>query len=784
MPEADRSVRPRPLDTAPSGDAEANRPEGAVLLQAVLALPPNPAAWQALRQRVREQQGERADLFLATLLGRALGRLEEGERTDRVEALGFLIASDSLAPLTAALATDAEPAAQHLALAVMGRWPGPLDPGLFQPLRGLLLDRRLSAAGQCDALAALLRAVGPDSPLAMEFLRTLVSGLGKTRSIERLKQYEARQGKSPLVEKLRTQLEDRLRMSCPRCDTELRRPEMIQHLWNAHQLILEGRRVREPWGLMEDWIEAYRRKPDPELLERCRLLGQRLDPDNGPARVQRLLLRHGVDDAEAKRALLEEAAAHHAALCPWCFALVPVPREVPALRLNRYRGRLSAGGYAVEILETGARTRLEVRTPTALLYRGREPGLGWTPRGLRLVLATPLILLAVAFAFGLLDVGLTPLAPVLALLTLALLTLFVPRLSLRSRPALTTRAVRYAWTLLAPRLLEQGYSLADSAFLAGLARYDPGPAHSELRAPFLAGMARVTEMAVGAGTGPPGHLATLYRLLASDAVARGDDPVPLVLRPLARCFEGRLPLAFAEQLLAGWQASWWTPGNLARLRVLLCERAFDAGFEVRNLVDAGQNAPALGDVLGTVKPQGLAALRLVWSLRSSPAWGRLGEVLTVFDLAADEDRTRLLGQYPDLLLWQEEPDWEVVGDGGKGKMGPAQIFVTPEGVALQEVLFTSPPGDAEIRWKSLGYEMLLGSGRFRSQAEMEPLARRMERWFRYAFDELLPMIPRMATLRSQDRTAILRSWGAVPCPECRRDLVARVGQMGIALEGD
>jgi hypothetical protein len=438
----------------------------------------------------------------------------------------------------------------------------------------------------------------------------------------------------------------------------------------------------------------------------------------------------------------------------------------------------------VEILETGTRTRLEIRTPDRLLYRGREPGLGWTPRGLRLLLATPLVLLALTFAFGLLDVGLTPLFPVGTLLVLAIFALFIPRYSLRSRSPLSTRALRYAWTLLAPNLHEKEYDLADSAFLAGLARYDSGPAHAPLRSSYLAGMVRVTEMAVTAGAGPPGHLAILYRLLASDAVTRGEDPVPLVLRPLARCFEGRLPLAFAEQLLAGWQASWWTPGNLARLRVLLCERAFDAGFEVRNLLDAGQNAPALGDVLGTLKPNGLAALRLVWSLRSSPAWGRLGEVLTVFELAADPARTRLLGQYPDILLWQEEAEWEIVGDGGKGKMGPAQIFVTPQGVALQEVLFTAPPGESEIRWKSQGYEMILGPGRFRSPGEMEPVARRMERWFRYAFEEFLPMIPRMATLRSQDRTAILRSWGAVPCPECRRDLVARVGQMGIALEGE
>src|SRR5262249_40405869 len=124
-----------------------------------------------------------------------------------------------------------------------------------------------------------------------------------------------------------------------------------------------------------------------------------------------------------------------------------------------------------------------------------------------------------------------------------------------------------------------------------------------------------TEHAVGKKGGPPGHLAALCRLWVQMEVDRGSDPIPLVVGLTARTFEGQLPLVFAQHLLAEWATAWWTELALARLRILLCDRAFEAGFEVQSLIDAGIHAPALGTVLGTLRPRALAALRLLWSLR-------------------------------------------------------------------------------------------------------------------------------------------------------------------------
>jgi hypothetical protein len=290
-----------------------------------------------------------------------------------------------------------------------------------------------------------------------------------------------------------------------------------------------------------------------------------------------------------------------------------------------------------------------------------------------------------------------------------------------------------------------------------------------------------TDNALGMGIAPPGHLAALRRLMVEDAVARGADPVPLVIDLLGRCFEGRLSLSFAEHLLAGWESSWWTPGNKVRLRALLCDRAFEAGFEVRNLIDAGQNAPALGRLFGTDNVPYLAALRLLWSLRPSRPWDRCGDPLPVFDLAADPKRTELLGLFPDLLLWQVEPEW-LVAAPDEDDPKPTQILFCLRGLFLQGALFTEKPTVVEVNARWRYNDLVIGSKRFRSSGSLDMLALRMERWFRYVFAEFLTALPSVEKWRAPDRQAILRAWGAVTCPECQHQLLPRVAQVGIALE--
>jgi hypothetical protein len=753
----------------------------AALLDALLHEHPDAEAWRTLSAIAVENQGPRADVFLALTLGQLLKRVEADRLPAVIVTLGTMIGRSGATGLTLTLASNAELLARQLALMVLANLPQPLDSALLAPLRSLLLDRRLPSEWQFTALAHVLRTFTEDGPSVEKLLRAFVRGRGKARSIERLRHLERYAGHHPAIDALCQKLEERLRMSCPRCAIQLRRRKMVEHLWNEHRLVLDGRRVREPWPLIEEWVDRYCASREPDLLERCRTLLQRLDSEEETRRFRRLLLARGIADDEARRALTDEAAGQHAACCPWCYGLVAVPREVPPLRLNLYRGRLSGGGYRVEVSERGLLTSLDMVTPEKRLYRGREQGQLLTQRGAMIFFVGPLVLLALLGAMGIPPLIVPPILPVFAILLLALAVHLLTHALWQPHVPAMVRARNYAWTMLVPSLHANGYSLADSAFLAGLANQSGADGYGLLRESLLPDLLKRTENAFSMGLAPPGHLAALRRLMIEDSVARGADPVPLVVDLLARCFEGRFSLRFAEHLLASWNAGWLTSGNLIRLRVLLCDRAFEAGFEVGNLLDAGYNAPALGRLLGTDNVPNLAALRLLWSLRPTRPWDRCGDPWVVFDVAADPQRADLLGRCPDLLLWQSEPEWLVAAPGDTEPRS-TQIIFCLRGILLQSVLFTEVPRVVEVNARWRYHDLIIGEHRFRSSGDLDMLALRMERWFRYAFSEFLPALPRVEKWQAPDRLAILRAWGAVSCPECHRQLLPRVGQVGIALE--
>jgi hypothetical protein len=753
------------------------------LLAALMTPRPDWEAWRLLLENTRELHGPKTDAVVAATLAQALARLNGDARALVADGLSQMLAFKDRVPLVGALASEAEPAARQLALLGIARLPTPLDPSLLPPLRGLLLDRRLPAEAHYGALANVLRGIAPDHPLAAELIEKLVSGLGKARSIDHLRDFAARLGPHPVVERLAGALEERLRMSCPRCGVQLRRPTMAQHLWDQHGLVLDGRRVKEPWSLLAEWLDAAGSRPSAEVLERCRDLAERADPEHGLRRVQRLLLARGLADTDTRRTLIEDARERHAGVCPWCFAPVPVPLELPAFEVTNRGGRITSHGYIVEVSDDGVRSRLEVSTPDKLLSRDREPGRLLTLRGARTVMVGPLMLLTALCALAMPGaVNRVPLGFVLGLLFVALGVEILVRTFWTQRTPPTDRALEYAWQLLVPRLHADGFKLEDSAFAAGLAQATPPGRSSVVRAPLLLRLAKETEDAVQKGVAPADHLAALRRLVIADSVSLGADPVQLVVDQVARCFEGKVPMAYAERLLADWEADWWTAGNLARLRILLCDRAFEAGFEVQSLVDAGRSAPALAEVLKTIEVQGLATLRLLWSLRPTRPWDRNGNAQVAFETAADPAHARLLGEFPDMLLWQENTSWRIATPGATDALRPAEVLLCVRGVFLQGVLFTQTPANIEVINKAIGFDLILGERRFSSTDDLDGLARHMERWFRYWFNDFLPMTQNVANWKPPDRAALMRAWGANPCPECGKYLLARVGEVGVALD--
>jgi hypothetical protein len=278
---------------------------------------------------------------------------------------------------------------------------------------------------------------------------------------------------------------------------------------------------------------------------------------------------------------------------------------------------------------------------------------------------------------------------------------------------------------------------------------------------------------VTSGVQPVTHLAALWRLVVEDRAQIEDDPVLLVTAQVGVCFEGRLPLSFAENLLAGWQSPIWTPEQRARLRILLCERAFEEGFEVRDLLAVGIAAPALGEAMQTRDAQGLCRLRLLWSLRPSRPWDPLGFAVTAFDLAhRPQNDPNLLARYPDLLL-------KISGDG--------DLLLCGRGVVFREALITEQPRSIEVKVRkstslTAKYELILENHSFEFSRDPEDLVPRLERWLRYQFGEFLPQAKHVLGWRSPGLPPTFRLEKTVPCPECRRELLPRIGDLAVLVE--
>jgi hypothetical protein len=545
---------------------------------------------------------------------------------------------------------------------------------------------------------------------------------------------------------------------------------MVKHLWLQHRLLLDGQRARDPWAVIEEWLKNYRAAGDRQLLVRCLDLARHLDAEHGPDRLEQLLAE-GTPDPFA------EARRQGGSLCPHCFGLLAIAEEPPVVPVTVSFGRVAAGGYRVEVSERGLVPQLSIETPRSVIYHGPEGSQRWTRRGTLLLFVWPPALLALGLALILSALHVPAALPVL----LALAVSGFAYLYLRVRGLLTedalNRAVDHAWVRLVPQLQGDDASVADSAFVAGLALASSGRGSALTRERPLEHVLNQAEKALQAGAVPRTHLAALWRLAVSDAAAMGIDPVHRVGQQLSRCLEGALPLAFAEHLLGQWEAAWWGRGNLARLRVLVCERAFDAGFEVGDLVQAGELAPALGDVLGTERPLELARLRLFWSVRAARPWARCGDGAVVFDLAAHAALgEKHLEAHPDLLLAPASPP-------NVGAQEPA-IRLCSHGVVFGDVSFSTPPKTIEVKALKSGdarYQLLVGDRVFWFNRDPDPLARRLERWCHYFFKDFTPQADAQPLGRTTAAGARLRAREAKPCPSCGQSFVPCRGGLGLPL---
>lgn len=555
--------------------------------------------------------------------------------------------------------------------------------------------------------------------------------------------------------------------TCPRCPVKLPTAELIKHLWLEHRLLVEDGEVRDPWQMIDGWVQQYCKTGNPDWLQRCRALGARVDPQLGLLRVQRFFLKHGIRDPDAQATLLATARLRQASVCPHCFALVPAQKEAAVHPLAVSRGRLAAGGYRVEVFERTLRSRLEIEMPGGLVYRGPEPGRGWNRRGAVTLLVGPPVIAALVLALVLPFFGVHPLVGVVPLLVMAGTAYYSVHVRWREPGPALERAVDYAWSLFVPRLHEHGFRTADSAFLASLALTSAGHGRPEVRADILQRLLTETKKAVAAGTGSVSDLAALWRLAVADAATMGDDPVGILVTQVTHYFHNKLPLAFVEHLLAGCRDDAWLVRRREELRILLLERAFESSLEVRELTAISQAAPALRAVLRADDTDSLARLRLLWSMRPRRPWDRCGPATTAFDLASSERGSARLQRFPDLLL---------------GELASPGVALVGRVLVFQDTTFSEAPRRIEVRRNDRDEQELLVDGRVLSlPARPGDVVIRFQRWCQFFFQEFLPELPRVYEWRAPNSPP-LTTQVATRCPECRRALLTHVGELATEVE--
>jgi hypothetical protein len=749
----------------------------AFLLEAVCGTSPDYAAWRALEAIAGDRYADRADHRLVSWVGPKLRSLAPEQRPHGAKALAEVIAASPFGERFVPLLVEPHKLAslqalrRHLALEIAARLPVPVSTSMLEVVQPLLADKQVPRDVRQNAVAALLRTTGKTGPATRDLLTAFVAKTGKLRAIDKLHLLEQAVGQVPEIDALVTKLEDQVRMNCPRCSIELRRFQMVPHLWDRHRLVLEGRRVRDPWRVMEDWLEDYRLERDGAVLDRCRDLALKLDPHQGIRNVQRLLLRHGIEDREALAALLGQARSKRACLCPHCYGLIPVQEPAMPGPLKFTEDGLHGAGYRIEVNENKLFPGLAIEGPEGDIFTGREPGRFLTRNGALALLVGPLMLLAFLVTEFLTGQRL-PLYLVIVLafgvgLFLGGLIYLLWPVGLNRRD----RLVDWAWAKLVPQLEQEGLNKAEADFVAGLALVSGGLGSPARRREPMSAARDSLDTQAHKDQDMIGHLAALWRLSIQDQAMEGNDPLPLILEQVGQCFSGKLPLIYAGFLLDSLPepgtTEWWSKGDWHRLQVLLCELAFAAGLELSDLIDVCRSQRVLGNILGLEEVDNLAQRRLLWSMRSSRPWERFAKAPTVFEVAANP-RTggKLLARIPDLLLAVEG----------------TPLFVSGRGLWFEDTWFTAMPTAIEVRARKYDFELIIGPHHFNYHENPDPLAGRLEKWFRYYFRDFLPQVAAVHSWRSPDVGKKLQAKNGVSCPDCKKKILTRQGDVGITLD--
>ncbi|GIW79667.1 MAG: hypothetical protein KatS3mg105_1474 [Gemmatales bacterium] len=711
----------------------------------------------------RNHDISRDDEFLREIRRQVL-EAREPERARRIEELSKQVSSRPDAPrIVALLAGARELPLRHLTLAAAAHLPVPIQSDLFPILRHLLSEKHVPEPILFALTAKLLSQPGCTRRDQQSILCALIDGLPKTEAVDRLNRLAGMVGPQQAIVELRDRYEQKINVQCPRCPANLPRPEMVKHLWLEHRLLVDGHSLRDPWRLIKQWLEECQQSGDKELVRRCRALAQRFESEDAMIRVHRMILKAGVDDGLSQEALVRLADQKSASLCPYCFHWIEMEASSGLQSLNASRGRLTSGGYVIEVGQRGMRTHLAIETPQGPLQRGPEPGRRWSPQGAAVLFSAPVVVLAVVVALGSFATGVPALLPVAWLLSLAVFLAVFGAFWWRAEADVQNRAIDYAWTRLVPHLQSMEMKKEEFHFAARLCLASVAKGTPSWRREVLARLIEDSETAVANGIVSPEHLGAVRRLQWEDARRSGADPLPLLLEQIERVLAGAISPEFLEKLLEGASLP---IGMAARLRALVVDRAFALGYEVSDLVELSRSAPAFGKLLEVNQTDLLANLRLLWSLRANAPWSQLGPASTVFELAANPlAAERHLQKQPGILL----AAWDL-----------PDSYVVPGGLVFCGSFIDAWPRTLEVKRGAglRGYQLVVGNHSFLFDSDPTPAMVQLEKWLRFCFHDFQPLVASVKNWRSSLFPDGYQAQVRRLCSHCRSEVLARRGALG------
>jgi hypothetical protein len=746
------------------------------MVKAVCKPPADPGAWTSLHSVMADKHGADTDRYVVACLYQHIKDVAAEKRGAIVSAVADTLvaarAADGILPLCVGPSKNAswELLGQSLALEVCSRIGAPAAADTLTALLGLLDQKELPRRSRENAVMALLRSAGTDQRRSADYLRAYVNQSNKKRGIEKLQHLEQRFGHAPAIDLVTQELEDEIRMSCPRCPTELRKKDMVAHLWDQHRLLLDGQRVREPWRVIEDWVVDYGLEKDQQVLARCRNLALRDDPDMGLAKLQRMLYQRGLRDRELLNELRAQAKTRKASLCPHCCASVPMrdARRIKPLRVDE--SRLEGHEYVIELSERGLMPSLRIESPDEILYRGREPGRWLTRVGGALVFMLPITGVAYGLVAGLSGNEYAWWLTALPALGVGLIGAGLVYLVWPNPGPVKPRLLNAAWSLLVPEMMRNDMEARDWAFLHGLAELSGETRQVKLNQDQLLECA---EEASEAARTDPTALACLNALTGRcliDMCAAKEDPCDMVVTLATECFQGKLALSFLSDLLEvfhGRERAGWKKSDLNRLTMLVADAAFNADLSLDDWLNIGRAFPVAGAVLNLESRWHWLQFLLIWSWRDRKPWEKASPALTMLELAqSPEDHEDVLAYYPDALLFVSE----------------AHLVVGSKGIWIEGVCVTAYTAKTEISVERSGdgYELEIGSLTIRCAENPRPHLDVIKRWLRYWFLDFTPSLQRLDRPISQTRHRMWQS-SKLACPDCTRPLVPCPGDLGVVV---